>query len=228
MTKLDDTEVVTALGSSEAGSLAHLYRAEVYRSTTWRQRFDATTNWAVVSTGIALSVSFATTKASALPIVLVGMLTIMFLILEARRYRYFAVWKFRARMIELAIYVPILRGKPISVPQDRGHLLSEDYISPQHRISSRRAIGRRLRRNYGAIFAIQGLAYFAKISIHPDDVSTWAEFFERAHIGPLPGWLALLAGVCFHIIWISLAISTYRQDQADTTAVSDYLRPTRS
>ncbi|MGB2073790.1 MAG: DUF2270 domain-containing protein, partial [Henriciella sp.] len=45
MTELDDTEIVTALGSSEAGALAHLYRAEVYRSTTWRQRLDATTNW---------------------------------------------------------------------------------------------------------------------------------------------------------------------------------------
>ena len=74
-------------GSAEVGALAHLYRAEVYRSTIWRQRLDMTTNWAVVSTGIAFSVSFANEEASPLPIVLVGLLSAMFLILEARRYR---------------------------------------------------------------------------------------------------------------------------------------------
>ena len=30
------------------GALAHLYRGELYRSTVWRTRLDATTNWAVV------------------------------------------------------------------------------------------------------------------------------------------------------------------------------------
>jgi len=39
--------------ASHIGALAHLFRAEVYRSTIWRVRFDNTTNWAVVSTGIA-------------------------------------------------------------------------------------------------------------------------------------------------------------------------------
>jgi uncharacterized membrane protein len=38
--------------------LAHLYRGEMYRSKVWRTRLDATTNWAVATTGIALSVAF--------------------------------------------------------------------------------------------------------------------------------------------------------------------------
>jgi uncharacterized membrane protein len=212
-------------GSAEAGALAHLYRAEVYRSTIWRQRLDMTTNWAVVSTGIALSVAFATEEASPLPIVLVGMLTVMFLILEARRYRYFSVWKFRARLLELAVYVPILQGKGISIPQDKGSPLSDDYQRPQHRISGLRAMGRRLRRNYGWIFAIQGLAYFAKIAIHPNDAQTWGEFVYRAHIGQVPGWLALLSGAVFHLIWISIAIYTWRQEKADKRIMADYLDP---
>ena len=41
--------------AAEIGALAHLYRGEVYRSTIWRTRLDNTTNWAVVTTGIALS-----------------------------------------------------------------------------------------------------------------------------------------------------------------------------
>ena len=42
------------------GALAHLYRGEMYRSTVWRTRLDTTTNWSVVTTGIALSVPGAT------------------------------------------------------------------------------------------------------------------------------------------------------------------------
>lgn len=212
-------------GPAEIGALAHLYRAEVFRSTAWRQRLDTTTNWAVVSTGIALSVSFASESASPLPIVLVGLLSVMFLILEARRYRYFSVWKFRARMLEIANIVPLLRGEGAKILMDRGTALSDDYLRPRHRISALRALGRRIRRNYGWIFVIQGIAYFAKIGIHPDDVKTWDEFFTRAHIGPIPGSVALSLGILFHIMWIAIAIYTWRQEQADTVVTEDFLRP---
>src|SRR5215471_14656137 len=40
---------------AEIGALPHLYRGEVYRSTVWRTRLDSSTNWAVATTGIALS-----------------------------------------------------------------------------------------------------------------------------------------------------------------------------
>jgi uncharacterized membrane protein len=225
MTDPDIDPIEPICGSAEAGALAHLYRAEVYRSTIWRQRLDMTTNWAVVSTGIALSVSFADESASALPIVLVGMLSVMFLILEARRYRYFSVWKFRARLLELAVYVPILKGEGVSIPQDKGTPLSDDYTHPQHRITAIRARGRRLRRNYGWIFAIQGIAYFAKIAIHPSDVAGWEEFMYRAHIGHVPGWLALASGAAFHLAWIGIAIYTWRQEKADKSIMADHLAP---
>ncbi|MEO1642009.1 MAG: DUF2270 domain-containing protein [Pseudomonadota bacterium] len=225
MTEPDADPIEAICGSAEAGALAHLYRAEVYRSTIWRQRLDMTTNWAVVSTGIALSVSFATANASPLPIVLVGLLSVMFLILEARRYRYFTVWKFRARLLELAVYVPILRGEGVKIPQDQGSPLSDDYERPQYRISALRAVGRRIRRNYGWIFGIQGLAYFAKIAIHPVDAPTLGEFIYRAHIGWVPGWLAIASGLAFHATWIGIAIYTWRQEKADKRIMLDYLDP---
>jgi uncharacterized membrane protein len=82
------------------GALAHLYRGEIYRSTIWRTRLDNTTNWAVVILGIALSVTFSSQEASPLPLLLAGILSIVFLIFEARRYRYFNVWRARARWLE--------------------------------------------------------------------------------------------------------------------------------
>ena len=210
-------------GSKEAGAIAHLYRGEVYRSTIWRQRLDQTTNWAVVSTGIGLSVAFAGPNASPFPIVLVGLLCIMFLMLEARRYRFFYVWRFRARVLEIAFYVPMLRGEGAKISLDRGTALSDDYEKPRYRISMLRAVGRRLRRNYGWIFAIQGAAFFAKIAIHPYDVPTWNEFVFRAHIGPIPGWFALIVGLAFHAAWIGLAYVTWRMEQRDNTKMADFL-----
>jgi uncharacterized membrane protein len=47
-----------SFSAAEIGAIAHLYRAEIYRSTVWRTRLDSTTNWAVVTTGIALSATF--------------------------------------------------------------------------------------------------------------------------------------------------------------------------
>ena len=210
-------------GSKEIGALAHLYRAEVYRSTIWRERLDQTTSWAVVSTGIGLSIAFASANASPFPIVLVGLLCAVFLMIEARRYRFFYVWRFRARVLEIAFYVPILRGEGANIAIDRGNALSDDYEKPQYRITLLRSIGRRLRRNYGWIFGILGAAYFAKIAIHPTDVGSWTEFVERAHIGPVPGWVALLLGTLFHSAWIAVAVITWRQDQTDKTKMSDFL-----
>lgn len=211
-------------GNKEVGALAHLYRAEVYRSTIWRQRLDQTTNWAVISTGIGLSVSFASDRASPFPIVLVGALCIMFLMLEARRYRFFYVWRFRARVLEIAFYVPMLRGEGAKIPLDRGTALSDDYEMPQYRISMLRAVGRRLRRNYGWIFAIQGAAYFAKISIHPTDVLTWGELVRRAHIGPIPGLLSISLGLAFHAAWMYVAWRTWFDERKDKTKMADFLR----
>lgn len=210
-------------GPSEVTALSHLYRAEVYRSTVWRQRLDQTTNWAVISTGIGLSVAFANERASPFPIVLVGMLCIVFLMLEARRYRFFYVWRFRARVLEIAFYVPILRGEGVKIRIDRGTALSDDYEQPQYRISMIRSVGRRLRRNYGWIFAILGAAYFAKIAIHPVDVTSWEQFFRRAHIGPIPGWVAISAGLAFHLAWIGIAWKTWLDERTDKTKMADFL-----
>ena len=94
---------------AELTMLAHLYRGEMYRSKVWRTRFDATTNWAVATTGIALSVAFSDAENSPLPLVLVALLDLVFLAIEARRYRYFDIWRTRVRLMEVSMYGPLLR-----------------------------------------------------------------------------------------------------------------------
>ena len=199
--------------SAEVGALAHLYRGEVYRSTIWRQRLDMTTNWSVVTLGIALSISFADPEASPLPLLLVGILIAMFLILESRRYRYFNVWRARARWIETYFYAPLLFRSHKPDPGEWQDILAKDYLSPQYHIGFWRAMGRRLRRNYMWIFSFQAVAYFGKIIIHPTPVGSVEEFFERMAIGPFSGGLVALIGAGFHTAWISLALYTKVKDK---------------
>lgn len=199
--------------SSEMTALAHLYRGEVYRSTIWRTRLDQTTNWAVVTTGLAMSLTFSGPYASPLPLILVGLLVAVFLLLESRRYRYFNVWRARCRLMETDVYGPLLRGEGVALDGKWNTLLADDYIRPRFHISYLRAIGRRLRRNYAYILAIQALAYYGKLAIHPTPAGTIGTFFSRAAIGPLPGLSVVLAGVAFHGSWVVLALVTLRAEQ---------------
>ena len=202
--------VATSFTSAELTAIAHLYRGEVYRSTIWRTRLDQTTNWAVVTTGLAMSLTFSGPYASPLPLILVGMLVVVFLMLESRRYRYFNVWRARCRLMETDIYGPLLRGEGVRLDGQWNTLLARDYERPSFHISYLRAIGRRLRRNYLYIRAIQAIAYSGKLAIHPTPAGTFGAFLQRASVGPLPGWAVVLAGAVFHGTWIALALVTLR------------------
>lgn len=196
--------------SADIAALAQLYRGELYRSTVWRTRLDTTTNWAVVTTGLALSLTFATPEASPLPLVLVGLLVAVFLAIEARRYRFFDFWRIRAHILEVNFFGPILLGHGLTFANRWNEILCLDYLNPQLHITFREAVGRRLRHNYGWIFLIQVIAYAGKLVIHPEPAEDFAMVLERARIGPLPGALVLLGGVVFHGGWMAIAFSTMR------------------
>ena len=142
MNQLHEVPPGRRLDAAEIGALSHLWRGEVYRSTVWRVRFDKPTNWAVVTTGIAFSASFSAANASPLPLALVGLLVVFFLLIEARRYRYFNIWRLRARALETNFYVPMLRGEAPATDAGWAQHMAEDYSDPRHRINYASAIGR--------------------------------------------------------------------------------------
>lgn len=204
------------------GALSHLYRGEVYRSTIWRTRLDATTNWAVVTTGVALSLAFSSATASPLPLALVGLLVAVFLYIEARRYRFFDFWRIRAHIMEVHFFGPMMRGHGVRIDNGWNEILYQDYRAPNLHITFLEAVGRRLRRNYGWIFAIQVAAYTAKLLIHPVPITELEEVWARASMGPVPGQLVLLAGVVFHGTWMTVAYVTLRSRRG-----ADRKRPPR-
>ena len=71
-------------GISEV-TLAHIYRAEVARSTEWRTRLDTTTNWAITVAAAVVSFSFSA-PASPHPTLLAGAL-LVFTFLVVDNYR---------------------------------------------------------------------------------------------------------------------------------------------
>lgn len=209
----EDKGGIQELNPAELGAIAHLYRGEIYRSTIWRTRLDNTTNWSIVTLGIALSSTFSSREASALPLILIGMLLAVFVGLEARRYRYFNVWRARARFLETHLYAEILSGKRAVDDTGWRMILAEDYLHPRHHISFVRAAGRRIRRTYIWIIAIQTCAYVGKIAIHPEVATHLNELIDRAAIGPIPGWAVLGCGLIYNLCWVTLAVATYWLDR---------------
>jgi len=198
--------------AAEIGALAHLYRGEVYRSTVWRTRMDTTTNWSVVTLGVALSITFANRDASPVPLVLVGILIMLFLVLEARRYRYYNGWRARAHWLEVHFYAPMLRGGGLKLDDGWTEVLANDYLHPHFHIPYHIAMGRRIQRNYLWILCIQSLAYLGKIIVHPTPIASFEQVWQRAAIGPIPGQVMALGGVIYIAAWVGLALYTARHD----------------
>ena len=194
--------------------LAFLYRGEMYRSKVWRTRLDATTNWTVATTGIAMSVSFGSPANSPLPLVLVSLMSIVFLTIEARRYRYFDIWRTRVRLMEVSMFVPLLRLEGVRVDKDWNRELADDYERLRFHITFLEAVGRRLRRNYFFLFAVQVVSYVAKICIHPQPITSLDDLWQHAAIGPLPGQIVIIIGFLFHGSLVLLAVLTLKGQQA--------------
>ena len=207
-------EEYCTLSNAELTAFAHLYRGEVYRSTVWRQRLDISTNWAVVTLGIALSITFASPAASPLPLMLVGILIIFFLMLEARRYRYFNVWRARCRWMETHFFVPMLEREAVAPSADWQKVLANDYLHPEHHISMPVAIGRRVRRNYMWILLIQSAAYLGKLLVHPVPLTSLQQFHERAAIGPVHGAWILTAGTLYVMTFALISVLSWYDDRS--------------
>lgn len=210
--------------AAELGMLAHLYRGEMYRSKIWRTRLDATTNWAVATTGIALSVTFGNAGNSPLPLVLVALMSLIFLSIEARRYRYFDIWRTRVRIMETCMYGPILRGEGVSVDNGWNLQLARDYEKLHFNISFLEAMGRRLRRNYSFMFGVQAVSYVTKICVHPLPIRSLDDLWQHAAIGPVPGQTVLICGFLFHAGILALAILTLKGQRAVGRVESEMAR----
>lgn len=191
--------------------LAHYHRAEIGRMAGWRDRIDRTSNWAITAVAAMLSLSLSTPTAHHGLLLFAMLLVLLLLLIEARRYRFFDVYRSRVRLIERYYFAPIfLANKAIN--EHWARLLGQDLLEPSFLMSMSAALSRRLRRNYVWLFLILLMAWILKISSPKLQVNgvyqkiqiSFSEMLRNAAVGPIPGWVILVCIVLF-FVWIFYA-----------------------
>jgi uncharacterized membrane protein len=202
-----DTFETTPLSRAEyINAMIQFYRGERSRAEAWRQRLDSTTNWAVVTAGGMLSFAFGQKEHSHVALLLAQLLVMIFLGIEARRFRYFDVWRARVRMIEENFFIPILRRDLISPRRDWREAVSRDLDTPSFKMTLVEALALRLRFNYIWIFLVLFLAWLAKLNLHPAPAAGLRELVARMGIGPVAGPYVLVVAIGANLlaIWAAL------------------------
>jgi uncharacterized membrane protein len=194
-------------------ALIHLYRGEITRANTWRNRLDTTTNWAVITAGATLSFAFGDPFNPHFVILINSLLVAFFLFMEARRYRYYEIWSSRVRVIETGYFAQMLERGGV-IDEEWAEHLASDLLTPNFTISEWEAVGRRLRRNYLWLFALLAASWNLKVYLHPVPARDFGIFLDRATIGVVPGWAVLMIGIIFNAAVIVFAIATVRLREA--------------
>lgn len=88
-TSREQREVGSEIGLESIA--AHLYRGEMDRAVSWRQRLDSTTNFAMTIMGAILAYAFAGQGAGHTTILVGMMIGVTFLLIEANRYRIYDI-----------------------------------------------------------------------------------------------------------------------------------------
>jgi len=203
-------------------AMVHLFRAEVQRANVWRQRLDTTTNWAVVTTGAAISFAYSRTQVEDHRLIILNVLLVtLFLYIEARRYRYYELWSYRVRLMETDFFATML-VPPFHPAPDWAESLAENLLHPQYPISLLEALGRRLRRNYMWIYVILDLAWLSKVWLHPNPAVSWQQFITRAAIGTVSGEVVLAVGVIVNGILVLVSLLTVGLQQASGEVLPRY------
>ncbi|HET6852602.1 MAG TPA: DUF2270 domain-containing protein [Pyrinomonadaceae bacterium] len=211
-------------------AMIHFYRGEVQRSNTWRNRLDTTTNWAVITAGATLSFVFSSPNNPHFVIPINSILVAIFLLMEARRYRYYEIWSSRVRILETGYFANILAPENRPVDESWAEHLAADLTTPHFTITEWEAVGRRLRRNYLWIFALLALSWNLKVYLSPLPARDFNSFIERATVGVVPGWIVFVVGIVFNAAVAVFAIGTVRLREATGEVLPQHefsLRPLR-
>jgi uncharacterized membrane protein len=197
-------------------TIAHYYRGEIARMSGWRDRIDRTSNWAITVVAAMLSVSLSTPTAHHGVLLFAMLLVTLMLAIEARRYRFFDVYRSRVRRLERNYFAQVFDPQ-VTQHEDWAQLLAADLRRPLFQISFGTAASRRLRRNYCWMYLILLLAWILKISssklqsadVQFDFMQTFEDVVRNASLGPIPGSV-VVAFVA--LVYAVIAIATLRRE----------------
>jgi uncharacterized membrane protein len=181
-TPLQRAEYITAM--------AHLYRGELQRSLSWRLRLDTTTNWAIFTTAGILTFAFNNPNYAAQTLLAGMFANLLFLVLEAQRFRFFDVFHSRLRMVEENFYGPLLRRDLESPLASWGRVVAADLLRPHFHISMRQAIRIRLGRVYAPLFIAQIIGWLLVVVLRRR--AAGEDWLQILAIGRVPGFVPVV------------------------------------
>ena len=231
---MSDVKSVIAPGGAEAdrpavllprtsgemvNTLSHYYRGEMGRMISWRDRIDRTSNWAIATVAAMLSFSLSTPNAHHGVLLFAMVLVLLLHFIEARRYRYYDVYRDRVRIFERHFLAQVLAADG-SAAVDWATALADSLRQPRFSVSQLGAMSRRLRRNYVWMYLILLFAWGLKLlsaGLQPDQpVATrrapFETVFANAALGPVPGWAVILIVALF---FAGLAFMALQPDRGE-------------
>jgi uncharacterized membrane protein len=189
-------------------AMSHFHRGEMSRSVFWRHRLDATTNWALVTAAGMISFAFTNPNNSHLIILVTNLTVLSFLVIEARRYRYFEVFRARVRMLEENFLIPLITRRLESPMEGWREAVAADLDAPKFKTTILDAMGFRLRRNYAIIFGFVLGGWMLKLYVQPQIAHSFREVWERIAVGKVPSWAVLGLGGVFYALLLYLAVKS--------------------
>jgi uncharacterized membrane protein len=202
--------------------LVHFYRAVVSHADVWRQRMDATTNWSAVTTAAVVTFALGDDTAPHFVVLLAIVFDINFLVMESRRYQVYDLWRRRFRTLNQYLIAPVLApgaGPDAATVEEKLASVASDLGRTIPHLGIADAVGYRLRRNYGYLFAAILLAWLAKLHMHPSPASSLGELVARAAISTIPGWIVLIAVLALAVVAIVLAVRAPSERMINWTTV---------
>jgi uncharacterized membrane protein len=175
------------------GALVHLHRGELARMTSYRMRLDTTTNWAVGTTAAIATFALSSNQLPHFALAMSFGLNLIFLWMEARRFRGYELIRQRVRLLERGFYASLLKRDL------RGNwevALTESLETPIMPITYLQAVSVRLRRNYIWLIVIVYVAWLIKLDLV-------GELPAAAKMGPISGTSALGLSI---VVFLSLTL----------------------
>lgn len=206
-----------AMGPSSA--MAHLYRGEIHRMKFWRERLDRTTNWAVIVMAAVLTWAFSS-PSNPHYVILVGLAALtVFLVVEARRYRGYDIWRSRVRSLQRNVWAPGLDPDRDPADAEWRRDLADDYDTPTVKITMEEALAHRLRRIYLPLFAVLLSAWVIRISAF--GVEQWP---ASAAIGVVPGEIVSAAVAGYMLLLVGVGCRPRTWHAREELRTTDYRR----
>ncbi|HEV7666240.1 MAG TPA: DUF2270 domain-containing protein [Chloroflexota bacterium] len=208
------------LDPGQLNALIHLYRAEVGRMTTYRQRLDTTTNWSITSSALVTTFSLGNPLIPHEAFLFLMLINIFFLMVEARRFKVYEAARYRVLLLEHYFYPEVLgEGSPRDWRRALIEALRTPYSFPP--VGQLGALGWRLRRNYLWIYGAVLLTWIAKLEI---TAGSAGDVIEGASIGRIPGAVVWVLVVLWYLLLVAIGLLAQRSYPMGNEAAQAVLR----